>query len=110
MFKAKSYSYEIDLWSLGILAFWIFAGDYPVIKKRGPIYPSEFPNDLIDLIDKLLVEIPEKRLGCGKEGFKELKNHQFFTDIKWEEFFTNYFKTLKKLIKTKLLKFRRSEL
>lgn len=46
-------------------------------------YPIGFPEVAKDLVNKLLVADPEKRLGAL--GFKELKSHPFFKDIDFDK-------------------------
>jgi len=38
-----------------------------------------------DLLKKLLEKNPYKRLGCGKNGVAEIKNHPFFKNINWRD-------------------------
>ena len=40
-----------------------------------------------DLIKKLLVRDPQKRLGAGPEGFLQLKQHSFFEGINFDTLF-----------------------
>ena len=38
--------------------------------------------DLIDLITRLMVHSPEKRLG-HENGISDVKNHKFFANVDW---------------------------
>lgn len=40
--------------------------------------------DTIDVLARLLIVNPKKRLGGGAQGFKQLKNHPFFSGVSWE--------------------------
>lgn len=54
-----------------------------ILSLRIP-WPDEgvLPEDAVDLIKKLLVLDPEKRLGA--KGAAEVKKHPFFSDINWD--------------------------
>lgn len=43
--------------------------------------------DAKDIIGRLLVYSPTKRLGCLNNGTDDIKNHSFFNTIKWEELY-----------------------
>jgi 3-phosphoinositide dependent protein kinase-1 len=49
-------------------------------------YPKGFPDVAKDLINKLLVADPDKRLGAT--GYKDLKSHPFFKDIDFDKLHT----------------------
>lgn len=40
--------------------------------------------DLKDFIRKLLHKLPNKRLGNGSEGFKNVKKHPWFSSFDWQ--------------------------
>jgi len=48
-------------------------------------FPHELDTHAIDLINKLLDYAPENRLGMKSnnpfEGYNEIKNHPFFSDV-----------------------------
>lgn len=84
-----------DLWALGCIIYQfltkqhVFTGesDYLIFQKinnRVIDYPQDFPLIARDLIDKLLVWDPDKRLGAGPAGYKLLKQHAFFHGIDWD--------------------------
>jgi serine/threonine protein kinase len=52
---------------------------YTKIRTGKYTIPKELSNEVKDLIKKLLVINPRKRI-----GFEQIKNHQFFKDINWE--------------------------
>lgn len=85
----KYYSYEIDLWSLGILIYRIIIGKFPfrtTIREltENKIKSGEysFPKNKIinenakDLIRKLLILDPKKRL-----NLEQILDHNFFKNI-----------------------------
>jgi serine/threonine protein kinase len=92
----KGYDKAIDWWSLGCVMYEMLVGKLPFPIKRGVkmnvrIYERsvEFPKninkDAKDLIQKLLVVDPQKRLGYGPDGTQNIKNHPFFKGINWED-------------------------
>ncbi|KAL8426011.1 hypothetical protein Efla_001929 [Eimeria flavescens] len=77
-----------DLWSLGCTIFQILAGnppfsgstDYFILLRveAGTLdFPPDFDPLARDLVEKLLVADPSKRLGA--KGLHEIKNHPYFT-------------------------------
>jgi hypothetical protein len=50
-------------------------------------YPEDTPAELIYVIEKLLVPVPEMRLGAGPKGYVGVK--QTFEGIDWETFHTD---------------------
>lgn len=89
-----------DYWALGVILFKLYTGNFPFnehnsylifqqIKKGEYKIPKKIPQKARDLINKLLVYNPKKRIGNGsKEDFldlKSLKNHSFFETIDFEE-------------------------
>ena len=41
-------------------------------------------NEAKDLLTKLFIKDPEKRLGSGPNGLKDIQSHPFFASIDWE--------------------------
>ena len=121
----KPAGYGADLWAFGVMLYQMYCGQTPFksannyltfknIEKTQISYPENIniPKTAKDLIDKILVKEPEKRLGAGEANtdldITHLKNHPFFKGIKWKNI-TNQnvpnsknfkFKTNKKLLKT----------
>ena len=96
VFINQGYDKNVDWWSLGCLIYEMLTGRLPFSIKRGnrinlDIYKQKlkFPRylneDAIDLISKLLVFEPKKRLGYGKDGTENIKNHPFFEEINWDD-------------------------
>ncbi|KAL4557345.1 hypothetical protein LXL04_035520 [Taraxacum kok-saghyz] len=85
-----------DWWSVGVILFELIVGIPPFnaghpqtifdnILNRNipwPMVPDEMSPDAQDLIDQLLTEDPNQRLGA--RGATEVKQHQFFRDINWD--------------------------
>ena len=86
----KNYGIEVDWWSLGIIIYEMISGYLPfkiipnekitkkVYEKKVRMFPH-FSNQAKNLIKKLLVVNPRKRI-----GFEQIKKHEFFKDINWE--------------------------
>jgi 3-phosphoinositide dependent protein kinase-1 len=90
-----------DLWAFGVMLYQMFCGKTPF--KGGNNYTTfknieklqiSFPQDVAisenakDLIKKILVKDPSKRLGAGEPNtdldLEHLKKHPFFKGIKWK--------------------------
>ncbi|KAL8448379.1 hypothetical protein Emed_003909 [Eimeria media] len=104
-----------DLWSLGCTIFQILAGNPPFsgstdyfILLRVEAGNLEFPPDFDplarDLVEKLLVADPSKRLGAN--GFEEIKSHPYFSPECFENssFPGRVFPSLQELCIRKVLK------
>ncbi|XP_065728079.1 ribosomal protein S6 kinase alpha-5 isoform X7 [Phocoena phocoena] len=55
------------------------------ILKSEPPYPQEMSAVAKDLIQRLLMKDPKKRLGCGPRDADEIKEHLFFQKINWDD-------------------------
>ncbi|XP_067831745.1 ribosomal protein S6 kinase alpha-5-like isoform X1 [Heptranchias perlo] len=91
---------SVDWWSLGILMFELLTGASPFtlegeknsqgevsrrIMQADPPLPSEITSAGRDLIQKLLIKDPKRRLGSGPKGASEIKHHPFFRGINWDD-------------------------
>jgi len=81
----------VDWWTLGILLFEMLVGKSPFrsklptvvfekIVKTCPEFPRGFDLDAKDLVLRLLEKDPKVRIGA-----EEVKKHQFFKDVDWDE-------------------------
>ena len=87
--EGKKFNYKCDLWSLGVIIYLLLFKKYPYngrsetiiledIKKKGQKELSKSEdNELDDLIRKLLVKDPEKRI-----SWEEYFEHPFFKKFK----------------------------
>ncbi|XP_042499463.1 probable serine/threonine protein kinase IREH1 [Macadamia integrifolia] len=85
-----------DWWSLGVIVFEMIVGIPPfnaehpqnifdnILNRKipWPRVPEEMSLEARDLIDRLLTEDPNQRLGA--KGAAEVKEHAFFKDINWD--------------------------
>ncbi|XP_015240736.1 PREDICTED: ribosomal protein S6 kinase alpha-5-like [Cyprinodon variegatus] len=91
---------SVDWWSLGILMFELLTGASPFtlegernsqseVSKRilrcDPPFPSMIGSVAKDLLRKLLVKDPHKRLGSGPRGAEDIKAHPFFKGLNWSD-------------------------
>mmetsp|Transcript_36789 Transcript_36789/g.67910 ORF Transcript_36789/g.67910 Transcript_36789/m.67910 type:complete len:465 (-) Transcript_36789:165-1559(-) len=90
----KKQSPACDLWSLGCIVYHMLVGKPPFrgaseyltfqkVMECKPPYPEDIDSVAKDLISKLLVLEPSKRLGA--ENLEQLKSHEFFKDIDWKK-------------------------
>ncbi|XP_053304774.1 ribosomal protein S6 kinase alpha-5-like [Spea bombifrons] len=88
---------SVDWWSLGILIYELLTGASPFtlegekntqsdvsrrILKMDPSYPSTLSAEARDLLQKLLLKDPKKRLGAT--GACPIKDHPFFKGLDWD--------------------------
>ncbi|XP_022889795.1 probable serine/threonine protein kinase IREH1 isoform X2 [Olea europaea var. sylvestris] len=74
------HGFTADWWSVGVILFELIVG-IPPFNAEHPQVPEEMSPEAHDLIDQLLTEDPNERLGA--RGASELKQHPFFRDINW---------------------------
>ena len=97
---AKGYDKTCDWFSFGVVLFEMFCGYHPFKRKGNKIDPEiylrkTFIPDKVDkaakdLIEKLFVSNPEKRLGHNSSD--EIKNHPFFKGIDFDKVFKKEYK------------------
>lgn len=82
-----------DLWALGCIIYQMLTGKPPFkgstqhltfekVLEGNVKFSEDFHPDAKDIISKLLIKDPEKRLGAN--GYKEIKKHPFFQGISWK--------------------------
>ncbi|KAI3455129.1 hypothetical protein Pfo_011792 [Paulownia fortunei] len=90
------HAFTADWWSVGVILFELIVGIPPfnaehpqkifdnILNRKipWPLVPDEMSLEAHDLIDRLLTEDPNQRLGAG--GASEVKQHPFFRDINWD--------------------------
>ena len=91
----EGYDSTVDWWSLGCVFYEMLIGRAPYKIVLGDSLNEELYNERIlipdyvtdeacDLIKKLLIINPKKRLGYGEDGAKKIKQHPYFKDVNWD--------------------------
>ena len=99
----KPAEFGADVWALGIMIYQMFFGKTPFKEKNNYLTFRKIeqlkidfeggekitiPDEAKDLISKILVKEPNKRLGGGEPGTEydiaHLKSHPFFKGIDWK--------------------------
>ena len=92
----EGYDDSVDWWSLGCILYKMLTGIDPFhFSKDESLSPEMYEVDIIipdyvtktakDLIKKLMVTNPKKRLGWGPGGAEKIKSHPFFKNVDWEK-------------------------
>lgn len=87
--QKSGHTFAVDWWAFGIVLFEILLGFTPFCDEdmdqifakvlEGDVNcPKHMDPKAQDLINKLLVQDPAKRLGCLKSGSSGIRTHQFF--------------------------------
>ena len=99
----KPAEFGADIWALGIMIYQMFYGKTPFKEKTSYLIfrkieqlkidfnddkNIQIPEEAKDLINRILVKDPSKRLGAGESGteydISNLKAHPFFKGIQWD--------------------------
>jgi hypothetical protein len=93
----RGHDTAVDWWSLGVLIFEMLAGYPPFTDKdMGTLFrkiqeperlfiPSEFSQESADLIRRLLVVDPSRRLGNIHLDISDIQSHPWFRSVHWEQ-------------------------
>uniref|UniRef100_A0A6Q2XVI4 3-phosphoinositide-dependent protein kinase 1 n=1 Tax=Esox lucius TaxID=8010 RepID=A0A6Q2XVI4_ESOLU len=93
----KSACKSSDLWALGCIIYQLVAGlppfragnEYLIFQKIIKLeyeFPEKFFPKAKDLVERLLLLDPSKRIGCEEMGgYAPLKGHPFFESISWRD-------------------------
>ncbi|XP_026480741.1 3-phosphoinositide-dependent protein kinase 1-like [Ctenocephalides felis] len=97
LLKDKRASKVSDLWAFGCIIYQMVSGlppfrdgsEYLIFQKILKLnyeFPEGFDETAKDLVEKLLVLDPNKRLGINDDGptYKSVREHPFFDGIEWD--------------------------
>ena len=101
MIMQKGYSKSVDWWTYGVLLYEMVAGCVPFAAKEtikiyqkvlsGRYYkPKFFSKELAHLVQNLLQFDLTRRLGCLKDGVKDVKEHPWFSNMEWQKLFNGH--------------------
>eukprot|EP00188_Purpureofilum_apyrenoidigerum_P000858 Plantae.Rhodophyta-Purpureofilum_apyrenoidigerum.ctg1430.p1 GENE.Plantae.Rhodophyta-Purpureofilum_apyrenoidigerum.ctg1430~~Plantae.Rhodophyta-Purpureofilum_apyrenoidigerum.ctg1430.p1 ORF type:complete len:501 (+),score=75.30 Plantae.Rhodophyta-Purpureofilum_apyrenoidigerum.ctg1430:91-1503(+) len=92
------YNASVDIWTFGVLLYELITGQTPCqarsvedarrFFRRG--CPVPFPDDsmsehAMSFLKQIICPDVGGRLGCGRDGITELKDHDFFTEVTWDD-------------------------
>eukprot|EP01018_Ginkgo_biloba_P004406 Gb_37828 [translate_table: standard] len=96
--RRTGHGFPLDWWTFGIFIYELVFGKTPFkgpnrdqtfsnILNRQQEFPKRlaFRPPVDDLIDRLLMKDPSKRLGSSPRGVEEIKKHAFFKSIRWDD-------------------------
>lgn len=92
----QRYGRAVDWWAFGVLTYEMLLGQSPfrgddedeifdAILEDEPLYPITMPRDAVSLLQKLLTRDPTRRLGAGEADAEDIKRHQFFSDVNFDD-------------------------
>ena len=103
-YKYNDIGPAVDIWAFGVMLYLFFVGKTPFkgknddetldnirnlnyswdIVKNYEKKSINVPKEAKDLIEKILIKDPKKRIGYGSKDYQEIKNHPFFKGINFD--------------------------
>lgn len=94
----NDYGRAVDWWGVGVVLYEMMCGRLPFYSRDHEVlfelilmeevkFPGRISEIAKSLLQGLLIKIPDRRLGGGREDAEEVKRHPFFASVNWQDVF-----------------------